>query len=474
VVRAVALSADGERLATGGIDRRLVCYDLGRGAVAWERPHEGWVLDVAFAPDRDVLYSCDSHVLRAWAGSDGAPQRGLARSLDRVALSPDGTLLAGLQNRSRIVLFQRSADGHLVELGTCNADDTTHDLVFAPGGTPLVSVGESGEAQLWEPLRRRAHRRVLGHGRAVVAAAVVNRSFAVSADSSGQLRAIDLDAGSSRPMVRAHDGRVRTLAAAADGRTFLSASADQLWLWDASSETVRAELDLGGKGIVAAALAARANVVVAATAAGDLVHWRAGDDQPQWRSSASDHGLSALAVTADGTRAATGDEAGVVVEWDLRDGSVVRRWPATNDAWISALVFAGDGAWLAAAAADCTIRVLAPGAAAPRILYGHSRTPSALAVTGDGRLVSAGGYEFALRVWDVDAGRCLLTLTPPTAVLALSAQADDDRLLTGHLGGFVEVWDTAPGLDPGSLGPATPRLDELTPPPSATAAGRHR
>lgn len=472
VVRALAVSPDDARLASGSIDRRAVCFDLATDAIAWERRHDGWVLDVTFDPRQEALLTCDSRLLRVF-GADGTLRAAITRNFDRITFSADGSHLLGLFNRSRLAMVRLSDDMRLTEVASLCADETTHAIAFSPTGLRVVAVDEAGQAQIWDPLRRGAQRRVLGHARAVSSVAVLDRSFAISADSGGQVRVLDCEAGTSHPVSRPHRERVCALAASADGQTFLSAGEDgELWLWDATSQTVRIEFDTAGDRLSRAALDATGRHVVAGTPDGVLRQWRADDGSLVRRWKGHAEFVTALAFHPRADRFAAADETGTVVEWDVISGAAVRRLAPENHAWISALAYARDGSWLATAAADCSIRVYQDGQTAPRLLIGHNRTPSALAATGDGRLLSSGGFEFSLRVWDIESARCLLNLIPSTAILAMDSQGE--RVVTGHLSGYLQIWDTAVALDATALAADAPRLDELTPPPSGRATTRHR
>lgn len=479
VVRALSTSPDGTRLVSGSIDRRVVCFDLTKNAIAWERKHDGWVLDVVFHPSGEAIFSCDSRTLRSWTTSDGALRQSLARNFDQLAFSTDGQHLVALFNRTRLALLEVRQGLRLADLAMITADDTTHDLAFEPGSSRFVSIGEAGNAQFWDPVRHSGARRVFGHTRAALAVAVLDHASAVTADAGGNLRALDLNAGTSRAIARSHSERVCGLSAATDGR-FLSASErGEVWLWDAATETVQREFDAGGADLSAVALAPHGRHVLAATVEGELLQWRAADGVlvRRWRGHAAL--ITALAFHPDGERFAAGDEAGELIEWDVAtaaaDAHVRRRWPALHDAWISAVTFARDGSWFAAAAADRSIRVhTGDGTAPPRVLTGHSRTPSALAATADGRLISAGGFEFEVRVWDVTNGRTLLTLPVSNAVLALASGAGTERVVSGHLSGYVQVLDTHPTVRAPTDGGGEVRLDDLTPAPSAARRSRHR
>jgi WD40 repeat protein len=59
-----------------------------------------------------------------------------------------------------------------------------------------------------------------------------------------------------------------------------------------------------------------------------------------------------------------------------------------------------------------------------RALQGHRRDVRAVAYTPDGRLVSGGGADQTLRLWDVSTGECVEKLRMPGPVYAVAASPD--------------------------------------------------
>ena len=67
---------------------------------------------------------------------------------------------------------------------------------------------------------------------------------------------------------------------------------------------------------------------------------------------AHDGGLSAMALSADGSRLVTGGEDHTVRLWDLRRGTPEAVVLGGHDDTVTALVFSSDDRWLASGSAD--------------------------------------------------------------------------------------------------------------------------
>jgi len=91
-----------------------------------------------------------------------------------------------------------------------------------------------------------------------------------------------------------------------------------------------------------------------------------------------------------------------------------------------------------------------------------------VAVTGDGRAISASG-DGTLRVWEVATGACLHTLTGHTSRVNHVAVTGDGRAISASRDGTLRVWEVATGACLHTF-PYTPKgsIDLLRKFPTAT------
>ncbi|NXY93764.1 hypothetical protein HYE82_04995, partial [Streptomyces sp. BR123] len=388
-VNAVAHSADGRWLATGSADNRVRLYDAATRTSLGSFPHPGPVTSLAFLPDGQGMVSgAADGTVRIWR-LPARPLHGVQGTVNAVAYSPDGTLLAVA---GREVHLWDVRDPWLPRpVGTPLANPTGYSgtLSFTPDGRTLAVGGRDGKVWLWDtsrPDRAAPRGEPLAGGTGTVQSAVFSpdgRTLAVGSEGRTVRLWDTRDPDRPRPAGELTEPTnfVYSVAFSPDGRRLAAGTVDKqvlVWRLPAGGGAPHAEATLRGPGsyVMSVAFSPDGRTLAAGTGDRDVWLWR-------------------FDGTADGGRPVS---AGPPL--------------AGPSSYVYALAFAPDGATLAAASTDSTVWLWDTSGAgragsqppqARAVLSGLGGKGYAIAYSPDGRSLAAGGSAPAALVWSTGA-----------------------------------------------------------------------
>jgi WD40 repeat protein len=305
---AVAISADGGRLASANRDGKLRLWKMTPGArvYGFESP-SGFTqgASIAFSPSGKQVAAgdLDGHI-QVWESANGKRTAAMALPAGPVsglAWSPDGKLLAATGNDNSIVLFDiASGQKSVIEGATVN-----RALVFSPDGKTLASAGIDGQIHLWDP---------------------------TSASERGSIPASNLVLNA---VTFSRDGKL--IGAAGDDKT--------AHVFDARSHKEVQKIQPAPDAILALAFSPHGSLV--ATGGRDQAVRTFRVSNGKLRSVWNGHGarIHSLSFTPDGQILASASADGSIRLWDVLTGRQVVRFERAPEP--RALAFSADGKFLA-------------------------------------------------------------------------------------------------------------------------------
>lgn len=171
--------------------------------------------------------------------------------------------------------------------------------------------------------------------------------------------------------------------------------------------------------------------------------------------------VTALAISPDGSRMASGGDDNNVTLWDAESGGILSTLRGHSGA-IAALAFSPDGELLASASFDGTARVwnlegrnfLRSSDKSARALEGHTDKVLGLAFHPEGHMLATGSADRSVRLWDLSTGNSSSDSETPfrsfqgheNDVTAVLFTRNPVRLVTGSMDRTLRVWDIDSGV----------------------------
>jgi cytochrome c len=254
--------------------------------------------------------------------------------------------------------------------------------------------------------------------------------------------------------LRGHGGPVRALAISPDGQTAISGSFD--------STAIRWSLTRGAAEQVLRFHADAVNAVVllrdgrAATAGADgrIAIWTSGKTEPDAVLEGHTAPIVALALSPDGATLAS-------ASWD----QTVRLWPLAGGAPrvleghtqnVNGVAFSPDGRTLVSVSYDQSIRIWPLADTASPTLVAMPAPLNAVAVAGDGE-IAAGGADGRVYFLTLSGARSGEVAAGPRPVISIAISPDGALVAAAGIGGSVGVIDRKPrALARTLVGPGLP------------------
>ena len=159
--------------------------------------------------------------------------------------------------------------------------------------------------------------------------------------------------------------------------------------------------------------------------------------------------VRSVAVSPDGTWAASGSKDNTVKIWDLATGAC-RATLQGHTTEVNSVAIIPDGKRILSAADDRSVRVWdASSGRQVAELKGHTDAVWSVVALRDNARALSGGSDKALRLWDLATGTCLKTFEVGSDdvanVYSIAVDPAGTRALSGHGDGRIRLWDLETG-----------------------------
>jgi WD40 repeat protein len=412
----LAFSPDGKTLATSTNDGTIELWDVASGKETRHIDVKNNVIEaIAYSPDGSLLIGGGYQSLpqtsgleasfKVWDVATGRERDMKAvpvTSLEAIALSPDGKVLASGSGEKKIRLWNLAAGQADQPLG--DHASTVIDLAFSADSTLLASTGLQEQVRFWDMTTR--------------------REFFPGGKQGAESR--------SAP-------RQKTGSQKGTGSGPAEAMIDTLSkLGEALSKTNLGTPVFSPDGQKMATLE-KGNVV----ALRDVKTW-----QPTHQLAGHQSEIYTVAFSPDGKLLASGSDDGLTKIWDVATGRELRTL-APHRASVRSLAFSPDNSLLASGSNDTTVKLWDVATGSPlRTLSGYGAYVRSVVFSPDGKRLVNGGLANKANLWEVSTGRLLRTLTGHDADVRVVTYSPDGKFLfTCSQDATTKIWREADGSE---------------------------
>lgn len=386
-VLTLAYSPDGQILAYGDASGAVHLWQIAKGELLFTlKQHRGWVWCLAWSADGQTLATGgDDKTVRLWDVNRGEPIKTLTEtnSVWSLAWSPDGQTLASSSFDKTIKLWHPDSGICLQTL--TGHEDLVASVAWHPDGSVLASGSLDHSIKLWNWPGGDCHMTLKAHRGGVRAVAwSPNGDTLASGSADGTVKLWRPQTGKVRKTLVGHEKLVASLSWSPKGDRLVSGSYDQqVMIWNASS------------GLAEQIFQEHRSEV--------------------WAVAWSPSTLDGAAMVASGSYDKT------VKLWNVDLGESVHTLQGRTSG-VCSLAWSADDRLLASGSEDNTIRLWDPQTGSClKTLQGHGSEVWSVAWSPVGanvslpaektQLLASGSGDRSIKLWDVQTGKCLKTLT---------------------------------------------------------------
>jgi WD40 repeat protein len=463
----VASSPDGNILALAASDGKILLWNVtsGQTPITLSSQIASPVSGIAVGPDGKTVASISDNSIRLWDTESGGIRLILPQSVPvtNLAFSPDGKTLAAIDEEARVTLMDPQSGSITQQLLTGQTD--VKAIAFSPDSTMLATGSQDAQTKLWTVASGREEASLAGKA-AVTELAFSPDGKTLAAAGEGELVFLWDVANKLPQLLTGHKDLVVKVVFSSDQKSLTSMDrTGQVIVWNLLTGEKQVAFqglpsNVAVAGLPGTAGNSIANTSATATGAADsaatntsTVQGSVANQNAKNAKNANKNiskrnwkGVTALAVSRDGTLIGDGTQDGQIKLWTSA-GAERFTVPSHHGAAVTGVVFSADGKNLVSGGRDTEVQTRDAATGEPgQTFLAHEHPIRAVAASADGKHFASAGEETRVMLWDVQARKLKNILNGHSDfVNAVCFSADGTHLASAGADGRILWWNVETG-----------------------------
>ena len=272
---------------------------------------------------------------------------------------------------------------------------------FNTEGTILAGISKSGTIILWDSIKQAKIQALESKDRKGLSLDFnKDGSLLAVGQDGGQIQILSMPDGEEKQTLKSGTAAIKALAFSPDGKNLAIASKQAIEIW--STTTFKKTLTLAKSGLMTELAWTPDSKTILSEGSDFNLHVYSVDGSSQNTLKGHSKAISALAVSKDGKKVASGDRAGKILLWDWGTKNPSAKEITAHQGGVDSLSFSPDASQLASAGRDDLVKTWNTSSAdILQTLKGHKNDVRGVVFAPDGLTIASAGLDGTVKIWEI-------------------------------------------------------------------------